>query len=148
MDTFYAHGEFCWSKTKCLNALPRRTICVTRRDMEISCSPAITVSLSCVFTWCVFSLLSMSFWVYVFVCVLCNQGLKGYWNCVWSYFSAVTAKPASGTRGACLWQGTLTFFFNFLHILVFYSVLKMHSVRISHLLNSYSKQIGGSISHE
>ena len=54
MDTFYAHGEFCWSKTKCLNALPRRTICVTRRDMEISCSPAITVSLSCVFTWCVF----------------------------------------------------------------------------------------------
>lgn len=113
MDTFYAYNEFrrsCWEKTgfgsnsfapHCCPSKTAERVWVPGQDEEISCSPALTVSLSCVFTWCVASSCHCSpghFWVCVHV--LCYQGWNNYWNCIRSYSSAVTAKPSSRTQEA------------------------------------------------
>lgn len=65
--------------------------------MEISASPAKSVSLSCV---SVFLVSSIALQVISGMCALCNRGPNNYWNCVWSYSSAVTAKHFHGTKEA------------------------------------------------
>lgn len=91
MDTFYAFHEFCWSWWE--KQVQGRWFAQSGPRQDISCSPAITVSLSCVFMTCDV-LCHCSPGHFVCVCVLCKQGPNNYWNCIWSYPSAVTAKPS------------------------------------------------------